>query len=104
MAIRRSRSVAFWEGAEAAVEKTVIAASEVFIGGEAGAEPTIKATTYRNAEAVLNAELQVTLAAMAEACTGTLAPLQVGFNALAASLKKFEAQASTFPTTRAKVC
>lgn len=60
--------------------------------------------TYRQAEALLNDSstgMAAVFQAMANACTGPLAPLGAGFAALAGLLAAFEAQAPTFTSQTA---
>lgn len=91
-----------WSGADG-VKKKTITADVLNLGGEEGAEPTVRGTTYRDAQSTLHGELAATLDSMSAACTGALAPLAGGFAALSASVRKFEAQQATFLSTNARV-
>jgi hypothetical protein len=93
-----------WDGGEADALKMVFTAVQLFLGAEAGAEPTIRGATYLTAQATLNAALIAAFSAMAAASTtpplSTLAP---SFTAIAAALTAFQAAAAGYPTIRARV-
>ena len=78
-------------------------ADQLTLGGDTGAQPPLKGTSFRTAQATLNQSQIATLTAMAAACTGPLAPLQAGFTALATALTTFEAQQATFLATNVLV-
>jgi len=93
-----------WDGGEADALKMVFSAVQLFLGAEAGAQPTIKGATYLTAQATLNAALIAAFSAMAAASTtpplSTLAP---SFTAIATALTAFQASAASYPTIRARV-
>jgi hypothetical protein len=78
-------------------------ADALTLGGDTGAEPPVKGTSYRTAQAALNQSTIATLTGMAAACTGPLSPLQAGFSALAAALTTFEGQQAGFLATNVLV-
>jgi hypothetical protein len=84
-------------------QRRTLSAEVLNLGGDEGAEPTIKATTYRAAEADLYAQVIATLTSMAGACTGPLAPLAAGFTTLAQAFQQFETKQTTFLTSNARV-
>jgi hypothetical protein len=75
----------------------------VIVGTTVGAEQAIKGETYRNAESTANAGLVQTFTSMAAACTGTLSPLQAGFQALAGFVQAFESTAPAYLAAKTKV-
>ena len=85
---------------EADALKMVFSAVQLFLGAEAGAQPTIKGATYLTAQATLNAALIAAFSAMAAASTtpplSTLAP---SFTAIATALTAFQASAASYPTS-----
>lgn len=94
---------ALWDGGEAPATKAVINALALFLGGEVGAEATIRGLTYRAAEATANNALVAAFTGLAAACVGPLAPLAAGFTAAATAVQAFESGSTTYLSTKAKV-
>ena len=104
-----SRAVACWEGAIPAYPVLVnfgkSTASKIKVGKSAGTEPTIKATTYRNAESTLNNAINTAYLGLPAAATNLadtivlVNAIRTALLALAGNYQSFEAGAATYQTT-----
>jgi hypothetical protein len=88
---------ALWEGGET-VEQLVLAAAQIFLGAQAGAEPTLMGTTYRTAE-------DAYLAAIATAVGAALSALGLtaAATALSTATTAWQEAAPTFVANRVMV-
>ena len=89
---------ALWDGGESDAIKMVFNAAQLFLGGEAGAEPPTKGITYRTAEdAFLSAIVVAVSAALTASGAGAAIP------ALTAAQAAFNGGAPAYLAARARV-